>query len=113
VAECHQATKTSPPGTAQKIAGFFGNPPESVGSIRSEAVSRAILHIPETELGAFGDHHVVISGHGVEMSISFRTLGRSAYFAGLMFLIGQIEDIPDGLNPGIYNADTLLFGQVS
>jgi dihydrodipicolinate reductase len=111
VAECHQATKTSPPGTAQKIAGFFGNPPESVGSVRDNAAARAMLRIPKADLEAFGDHYIVVSGHGVEISINFRTLGRSAYFAGLMFLIDEVETFQNGLDPGIYHADTLLFGQ--
>ena len=28
-----------------------------------------------------------------------------------MFLIGEVETFQNGLDPGIYHADTLLFGQ--
>ena len=71
-----------------------------------------MLRAPKADLKAFGDHSIVVSGHGVEIWINCReALDRCAYFAGLMFLIGEVETFQNGLDPGIYHADTLLFGQ--
>jgi dihydrodipicolinate reductase len=111
VAEGHQASKTSAPATAQKIAGYFGNPPESVGSIRSDPIARAVLGIPEANLGGFGAHFMVVSHNGTNVRMSFDTQGRSMYYDGLKLLLGKIEEIGDGLKPGIHEAHEVLFGK--
>jgi dihydrodipicolinate reductase len=110
VAEGHQASKTSAPATAQKIAGYFGNPPESVGSIRSDPIARAVLGIPEANLGGFGAHFIAVSHNGTNVRISFDTQGRSMYCDGLKLLLGKLDELGNGLKPGIHEAHELLFG---
>ena len=113
VAEGHQKTKTSAPATAQKIADYFGKPPDSVGSIRNDAIARAVLGIPEDKLGGFGAHFVAVSHNGTNLRISFDTQGRAMYYDGLKLLLDRIEEIGDDLSPGIHEAHELLFGNVS
>jgi dihydrodipicolinate reductase len=110
VAEGHQKTKTSAPATAQKIAGYFGNPPESVGSIRSDPIARAVLGIPEANLGGFGAHFIAVSHNGTNVRVSFDTQGRSMYCDGLKLLLGKIDELGNDLKPGIHEAHELLFG---
>jgi dihydrodipicolinate reductase len=109
VAEGHQKAKTSAPATAQKIAGYFGNPPESVGSIRSDSIAAAVLGIPEVNLGGFGAHFVVVSHNGTNVRISFDTKGRAMYYDGLMLLWRKIEEMGLNLTWGVHEAHALLF----
>ena len=109
VAEGHQATKTSAPSTAQKIAGYIGNSPDSVGSIRNDAIARAVIGIPEDKLGGFGAHFMAVSHRDANVRISFDTQGRKMYYFGLMSLVGKIQQLPDGLPPGLHEAHEVLF----
>ena len=107
VMEAHQATKTSPAITAQKIAEMFGVPHDKIGHVRSDSIAQSVLGIPAEHLGGFGAHFLDVSAGGVDACVRFRTLGRVCYFNGLQVVIDAIEKNP--LAPGVYEAHKLVF----
>ena len=108
VVESHQASKTSAPITAQKIAGFFGRPPEKVASIRNVDIQQHDLGVPKEFLDGHGYHYITIQSCGVLLQISTKVNGRLPYVDGLEVLIQKIRDqeVPNGL----YELDQFLFG---
>lgn len=106
VTESHQASKTSAPITAQIIAGHFGNPPESVKSIRDPNV-QTTLGVPSEYLDGHAYHFVKIKAHGVEAELAFKVHGRRAYFLGALAVARKVLDAE--LLPGIYPAHLILF----
>ncbi len=108
VAESHQASKTSPPITAQIIAGYFGNPSESVNSIRNTGI-QTTLGVPTEYLDGHAYHFINIKAHGVEAEITFKVHGRKAYFLGAVALAQKMIDMGDKLTPGIYSANKIVF----
>jgi len=107
VIEAHQATKTSPAITAQKIAEMFGVPDNQIVHIRDDEMAEHELGIPLEHLGGFGAHFLNVSAGGVDARIQFRTLGRVCYFNGLQVVLEAIEKNP--LKPGVYEAHKLVF----
>lgn len=111
VMESHQASKTSAPITAQKIAGYFGKSPESVLSLRDPMVQEQSLHVPHEYLDGHAYHFVKVAAGGIEMELSFKVHGRDPYFEGLVILAEKVLklDAEGVLMPGIHPADQLLF----
>jgi 4-hydroxy-tetrahydrodipicolinate reductase len=107
IAEGHQASKTSAPITAQKIADMFNVPHDQIGHVRSDSIAKSMLGIPQQFVGGFGAHFLEISAGGVDVVIRFRTLGRVCYFSGLRVVLEAMEKNP--LKPGVYEAHKLVF----
>lgn len=112
VMESHQASKTSAPITAQKIAGWFGKPPESVLSLRDPMIQEQSLHVPREHLDGHAYHFVKVAAGGIEMELSFKVHGRDPYFDGLILLANKVLelDAEGKLLAHVYSADKLIFG---
>ena len=109
IAEGHQASKTSAPSTAEKLADLFDVPHSEIGHVRNDAIATAVLGIPRDALDGFGKHYVNIELGQVRFNASFEVHGRSAYFEGLKMIIDKIEALGADLGSGVKQAQSLLF----
>ncbi len=108
IIESHQATKTSPPITAQKIAGFFGLPPDSVESIRDPLRQREELQVPEGHLAGHAHHYIDIEVAGVEVYVGLQIHGRDAYFHGAVAVAKKLLEHKARMRPGVCTASSFM-----
>jgi hypothetical protein len=109
VMESHQQSKTSAPITAQKLAGYFGAPPETVISERNPEVQEFSLGVPHEHLDGHAYHYLELDVCGVKIAMSTKINGREPYILGLSVVIQKIVEIGDALKPGIHELDQLMF----
>jgi hypothetical protein len=100
ITESHQATKTTPPGTALHIAASLGVDPAAITSLRDPAVQREQLGIPEQFLARHALHRISIDSGDVSIRLETRVLGKAAYASGLSQILEQLvqQDIADGIH---------------
>jgi dihydrodipicolinate reductase len=87
IAESHQASKSTSPGTAVHLARSLGVPESEIRSERDPRVQHEVLGIPPSFLDRHAYHEIVISDPEVEIRLETRVLGKSAYAAGLAKVI--------------------------
>jgi dihydrodipicolinate reductase len=104
VTESHQASKTTVPGTAKKIAELLGHPDLPITSIRDPHVQATTYGVPAAHLGGHALHDIVIRGGGAEISLGTRVMGRETYVHGVLELI---QAYGMGLKPGSYSFEGL------
>jgi dihydrodipicolinate reductase len=89
VAESHQASKSTRPGTAVYLARSLGVPEAAIRSERDPKVQQEVLGIPPAFLDRHALHAITVSTPEVEIRLEARVLGKSAYASGL----AQVIDI--------------------
>lgn len=109
VLESHQASKTSTPITAQKMAGYFGAEPDIVCSIRDTVTQQTLLNVPKEHLDGHAHHYLTLESGGVEVGIQTKINGRNPYIAGLELVVKKIVEAGDSLQPGIHQLDEFMF----
>lgn len=89
VAETHQITKKSLPGTAAQMAEAVGIPRSEIASIRDVATQLS-LGVPTSSLDGHGHHFVHFVSDDVHVRISTHVNGRMAYVKGVLFLANAL-----------------------
>jgi dihydrodipicolinate reductase len=87
IAESHQASKSTRPGTAVHLATSLGVSECEIRSERDPRVQNEVLGIPSSFLDRHAYHEIVIRDPEVEIRMETRVLGKSAYAAGLAKVI--------------------------
>ncbi len=87
VAESHQASKTTSPGTAVYLARSLGVPETAIRSERNPDVQEQALGIPTAFLDRHALHAITVRSPEVEIRLEAKVLGKSAYAAGLAQVI--------------------------
>ena len=98
--ESHQASKTSPPGTALYLAKALGLDEKAIHSVRDPAVQAEQLAIPAANLDRHAYHEITIRSPEVEIRLETRVLGKTAYAQGLARVIDVVATME--LSPGTY-----------
>jgi 4-hydroxy-tetrahydrodipicolinate reductase len=91
IAESHQSSKKSKPGTAIYLAKTLGIPESDIRSERDPAVQNAEMGIPRQHLDRHAYHRIVISNQDTELKFETKVLGKTAYAASLSFIIDNIS----------------------
>jgi dihydrodipicolinate reductase len=91
IAESHQASKSTRPGTALYLARSLGIPETEIRSERDPKVQSEVLGIPDAFLDRHACHQIVIREPQVEIRLESRVLGKSAYASGLARIIGMLS----------------------
>lgn len=110
IVESHQSTKTTVPGTAQRMAEILGIPPNKITSIRDqdEQLDRGI---PRKHLKAHGYHWITFSGTGGKNSrivISTQVNGREPYALGAIVIARKVIANRKHLRPGIFSTEAIM-----
>lgn len=106
IAESHQASKSTRPGTAIYLARSLGLPDSGIRSVRDPQVQREEIGIPDAFLDRHACHQIVIRNPEVEIRLESRVLGRSAYASGLAKIIGMLSGME--LSPGSHDVVDLV-----
>ncbi|MBN2652575.1 MAG: hypothetical protein JXR63_09335 [Spirochaetales bacterium] len=93
IAESHQSTKKTAPGTAIEMANALGINPSEIKSIRQPEEQKTICGINEENLALHAFHDITIQDEGTR--IQFKTLveGHSSYVKGLAKIINSIPNL--------------------
>jgi hypothetical protein len=97
IAESHQASKSTRPGTAVHLARSLGVPEREIRSERDPRVQEEMLGIPPSFLDRHAYHEILIHDPEVEIRLQTRVLGKSAYAAGLakvIDIVGRTRPAP-------------------
>lgn len=106
IAESHQASKRTKPGTAVHLAKSLGIPESEIRSERNPQVQLEVLGIPEDFLERHAYHEIVITGQDAEIRLQTRVLGKSAYAAGLAKVVETVVRRMPG--PGFHDIVDLV-----
>lgn len=106
IAESHQASKSTKPGTAVHLAASLGVPESEIRSERDPRVQNEVLGIPPASLDRHAYHEIVISGPEALIRMETRVLGRSAYAAGLAKVINIVARTRPA--PGLHDIVDLI-----
>lgn len=101
IAESHQASKSTKPGTAIYLAKSLCIPETEIRSERDPKVQNEVLGIPSSFLDRHAYHEIVIRNPEVEIRLETRVLGKSAYASGLAKVIDIVARRK--LDPGYYD----------
>jgi len=110
IAESHQASKSSKPGTAIYLAKSLGIPETEIRSERDPKVQNEVLGIPSSFLDRHAYHEIVIRNPEVEIRLETRVLGKSAYASGLAKVIDIVARRK--LAPGYYDIVDLVIDDI-
>ena len=92
--ESHQASKTSPPGTAIYLARALGLDEKAIRSVRDPVEQAGRLAIPAAHLQRHAYHEIVIHGPNADIRLETRVLGQTAYADGLARIIAAVIKAP-------------------
>lgn len=106
IAESHQASKKTRPGTALYLARSLGLDESAIASERDPRRQLAEIGIPPEHLDRHAWHRISISGDGVEIRLETRALGPTSYAAGFAEIVSRTAARP--LPPGIHDAVDLF-----
>jgi dihydrodipicolinate reductase len=106
IAESHQASKSTKPGTAIHLAKSLGIPETDIRSERDPKVQSEVLGIPSSFLDRHAYHEIVIRNPEVEIRLETRVLGKSAYASGLAKVIEMVSG--SKLGPGYHDVVDLV-----
>lgn len=106
IAESHQASKGTRPGTALYLARSLGIPETEIRSERDPKVQSEVLGIPDAFLDRHACHQIAIREPQVEIRLESRVLGKSAYASGLARIIGMLSGME--LAPGCHDVVDLV-----
>lgn len=106
IAESHQASKSTKPGTAIHLARSLGIPEAEIRSERDPKVQNEVLGIPSSFLDRHAYHEIVIRNPEVEIRLETRVLGKSAYASGLSKVIEIVAG--SRLKPGFHDIVDLV-----
>lgn len=110
IAESHQATKSTRPGTALYLARSLSVPESGIRSERDPKVQSEVLGIPTSYLDRHAYHQIVIRDPEVEIRLESRVLGKSAYASGLARIIGMLSGME--LSPGYHDVVDLVIDDI-
>lgn len=91
ITESHQASKTSVPGTAVRIAHSLGLPESSITSVRDAARQENVLDIPREHLARHAFHRIDIQEAGCVISMETKVYGDSPYASGVQKIIASLR----------------------
>ncbi|MDE1940738.1 MAG: hypothetical protein KGI45_00265 [Patescibacteria group bacterium] len=91
LAESHQWSKKSVPGTAKRMAAAIGVEESDIKSVRDPDLQMA-MGVPADALDAHGHHFLTWTGFGVQIQLTTRINGRGAYFEGGLHLLQILHD---------------------
>lgn len=94
LAESHQASKTSAPGTALALARALGLDPAKIVSVRDPEVQRRDWAVPEAFLDRHAFHRLTLSDGAAQVSIETRIAGHEPYAKGLVALLRKLVHLP-------------------
>jgi dihydrodipicolinate reductase len=83
ILESHQSSKKDTSGTARAIASDLNFPIADIESVRKASIQQA-LGVPLQHRGGHAHHHFILSGLGVEISVSTKVNGRRTYAMGAL-----------------------------
>lgn len=110
IAESHQASKRTKPGTAIHLAKSLGIPETEIRSERDPKVQNEVLGIPSSFLDRHAYHEIVIRNPEVEIRLETRVLGKSAYASGLARVIEIVAE--SRLKPGFHDIVDLVMKDI-
>lgn len=94
IAESHQASKTSEPGTAFSFANALKFPVEKIRSIREPLIQLNEIGIPREYLDKHAYHKIIIKDGPDEVTIETKVLGHSSYTNGVKKIIELVLKHP-------------------
>lgn len=97
LAESHQASKTSVPGTAQAIAEAVGLPADAVTSVRDRVRQTNAWQIPDDYLDRHACHRLASVAGDFQVHLETRVYGRQPYVQGAVEIFDHIDDLPPGV----------------
>lgn len=109
--ESHQASKTSPPGTAIYLARSLGLSEAAIRSVRDPVMQATQLAIPAANLDRHAYHEIAIRSPEVEIRLETRVLGKAAYARGLASVIDVVATME--LAPGVHDVVDLIAGHAN
>lgn len=102
VAESHQESKTSVPGTAVAFADAVGVKKEKIRSIRAPSLQRQ-LGIPSEHLNRHGYHWITWRFADLEVEVSTRVHGLRPYALGAIHVAKNLLDTPNAFKKGVHS----------
>ncbi len=98
IAESHQSSKKSKPGTAVYLAETLGIPENDIRSERDPDIQKADIGIPQPYLDRHAYHKIVISNQDTELKFETKVFGKTAYAGSLSFIIDKVlrMELPAG-----------------
>jgi 4-hydroxy-tetrahydrodipicolinate reductase len=109
VAESHQSSKKSKPGTAVYLAKTLGIPEDDIRSERDPDVQKADIGIPQQHLHRHAYHKIVISNQDTELKFETKVLGKTPYATSLSFIMAKVLRMK--LPAGHYDIVDLLLAE--
>lgn len=106
IAESHQASKKTKPGTAIYLARSLGLDESAIESERDPERQLREIGIPREHLGRHAWHRITIAGDGVEIRLETRALGPMSYAGGMAEIVARAAARP--LSPGIHDVVELF-----
>lgn len=91
IAESHQASKISVPGTAVQMAHSLGVIDSQIISIRNPVLQVNEFHIPEEHLARHAFHQITIQEGSCTISMETRVYGDAPYASGVQKIISAVS----------------------
>ena len=107
MAESHQESKTSVPGTAVTFADAVGLSKETIRSIRAPALQRQ-LGVPEDHLRRHAYHWITWSYPNLEVEIRTRVHGLWPYAMGAIHIARNLLATPYAFEKRVYSVTGLI-----
>jgi hypothetical protein len=109
IAESHQSSKKSKPGTAVYLAKILGVPENDIHSERDPNIQKAEIGIPQRHLDRHAYHKIVVSNQDTELKFETKVLGKTAYAVSLSFILDKVLRMK--LPAGHYDIVELLLAE--
>lgn len=90
IAESHQASKTSVPGTAVSIAEYLGVPSSSIRSVRDFDLQASEFRVPQENLFRHAVHRIQIQNGDCTLHFESRVIGTSPYAQGTAQIVEAV-----------------------
>jgi dihydrodipicolinate reductase len=104
IAESHQSSKTTEPGTAYAFAQSLQVPNDSIVSVRDPEFQEQSIGIPKEYLNKHAYHKIVISDGNDQVTIETKVLGHDSYAKGVKAIVeAVIQNQFENKNYSIFN----------
>ena len=109
IAESHQSSKKSKPGTAIYLAKTLGISENDIHSERDPNIQKVDIGIPQQHLDRHAYHKIVVSNQDTELKFETKVFGKTAYAISLSFIIDKVLRMK--LPAGHYDIVELLLAE--